>query len=76
MNSMWMVLVNLKVIPCKSYVKVFYEQEDTQQHTPALCRDELAEYKEHFPTSSLLVVYWTNPEKSSASFNLQAQCLD
>ena len=63
-------------VPCKSYVKVFYEHENGRQHTTELCRNELAEYKEHFPASSLLVVYWTNPEKSSASFNLRAQCVE
>ena len=63
-------------IPCKSYVKVFYGSEGSQQHTEPLCRDRLANLNENYPSTSLFIAYWTTLEESNASFQLKAECID
>ena len=63
-------------IPCKSYVKVFYNSEGSQQHTEPLCRDRLANLREDYPSTSLFIADWTTPEESNASFSVRAGCRD
>ena len=63
-------------IACKSYVKVYYGIEESQQHQ-ILCREDLATLDQVFISSSLFLVYWTNSDRTNnGSFHLHAQCFD